>query len=214
MTRFYDILAALAVITAPVAMLAAFGWTAYTAILDHTGQPWLAVISGIATAVLLESVGIVAGEMTLRYQAQHDRRWLTAAAILALYVAFGLVILRGTPLALLPILAGAVYVLVGLRAQATRETVAQNGHAAAAAEWEQEQWRVKQADKTRLKLAEIDARASTEPALAAYVPALPSTNGHGPAHEPATCQHCGRGFATVQALNAHQRFCSKAGERY
>ena len=207
MTRFYNTLAALAVILTPVAMMTAFGWAAYTAILAQTGVPALAALSGLATAAAVEAVGIVAGETALWFHSQRDRRWLTAAAILLLYVLFGLVILRGTPLALLPVLAGAVYVLVGLRAQAARETAAQNGHEAAALEWKQEQWRVQQADKTRLKLAEIEQRASTEPALAAYVPARASTNGTGPSHEPALCQHCGREFATMQALNAHRRFC-------
>lgn len=208
MNRFYNTLAALAVILTPVAMMTAFGWSAYTAILAQTGVPALAAISGLATAAAVEAVGIVAGETALWFHSRHDRRWWTAGAILALYVAFGLVVLRGTPLALLPVLAGAVYVLVGLRAQAARETAAANGHEAAAAEWEREQWRVRQADKTRLKLAEIEQRASIEPAASYPLLAHAGTNGTGPAHEPAVCQQCGRNFATVQALNAHRRFCS------
>ena len=205
MTRFYNTLAVLAVILTPVAMMTAFGWAAYTAILAETGVPALAALSGLATAAAVEVVGIVAGETALWFHSRRDRRWLTAAAILLLYVVFGLVILRATPLALLPVLAGAVYVLVGLRAQAARETAAQNGHEAAALEWKQEQWRVQQADKTRLKLAEIERGASIVPAL----------NGSGPhgagimlAESPHTCEQCGRGFASVQALNAHRRFCT------
>lgn len=209
MNRFYDTLAAAAVILTPVAMMTSAGYSAYAATLATTGIPWLAVVAGVATALALECVGILAGELTLWLHGRNDRRWLTAALVLAIYVIAGVYVLRGTALVFLPVLAGAVYVLVGLRAQATRETAAQNGHEAAVAEWEQEQWRVKQADKTRLKLAEIEQRASTEPALSYPVLALASSNGHGPAHEPATCQHCGRGFATVQALNAHRRHCKQ-----
>ena len=206
MNRFYNTLAALAVILTPVAMMTAVGWTAYAAILAQTGVLWLAVLSGLATAAAIEAVGIVAGETALWFHAHHDRRWWTAAVILALYVAFGLALLRGTPLALLPLLAGAVYVLVGLRAQAAREAIAANGHEAAALEWQREQWRIRQADKTRLKLAEIEQHAGTMPALNGTTPA--QSNGM-PAHAPHECDQCNRNFATVQALNAHKRFCER-----
>src|SRR5690606_10661583 len=116
---------------------------------------------GIATAAAIEVIGIVAGETALWFHGRNDRRWMTAGAILALYVVFGLVILRGSALMLLPLMAGSVYVLVGLRAQAARETAAENGHEAAAMEWEREQWRIRQADRTRVKLAEVATSAST-----------------------------------------------------
>lgn len=75
-------------------------------------------------------------------------------------------------------------------------TADQNGHEAAATEWQREQWRIRQGDRTRLKLAEL-ASASTMPALSEPVPAQ---SGHA-------CEKCEREFATVQALNAHKRFC-------
>lgn len=195
MNRFYDTLAVAAVILTPVAMMVAFGWTAYSAILDETGVQALALVSGVATAAAVETIGIVAGETALWFHGRRDRRWMTAALILALYVVFGLVILRGTALALLPIMAGAVYVLVGLRAQAARELTVENGNAAALLEWQQEQWRIKQSDRTTVKLAELAQsghRAGTEPAQ----------SGH-------TCEQCGREFATVQAINAHRRHCTR-----
>lgn len=195
MNRFYDALAVAAVILTPVAMMAAFGWTAYSAILDETGVQSLALVSGIATAAAVETIGIVAGETALWFHGRRDRRWMTAALILALYVAFGLVILRETALALLPIMAGSVYVLVGLRAQAARELTVENGNAAALLEWQQEQWRIKQSDRTTVKLAELAQsghRAGTEPAQ----------SGH-------TCEQCGREFATVQTINAHRRHCTR-----
>ena len=198
MNRFYDALAALAVILTPVAMMTAFGWSAYTAILAETGVPALAALSGIATAAAIEVIGIVAGETALWFHGRNDRRWMTAGAILALYVVFGLVILRGSALMLLPLMAGSVYALVGLRAQAARETAAENGHNTAAMEWEREQWRIRQADRTRVKLAEVATSASTEPAQSKTEPA-PSGQ---------VCEDCGKTFATVQALNAHRRFCA------
>lgn len=197
MSRFYNSLAALAVVLTPVAMMAAFGWTAYTAILNETGVAWLAAVSGIATAAAVETIGIVAGETALWFHGRRDGRWLAAGAILALYVAFGLVILRDTALMLLPLMAGSVYVLVGLRAQAQRETTTENGHAEAAEAWERERWRIQQADRTAVKLAQVGAQASTMPARASTMPAQASY----------TCDQCGREFATVQAVNAHRRFC-------
>ena len=202
MTRFYNALAALAVILTPVAMMAAFGWTAYTAILAQTGVPALAALSGLATAAAVESIGIVAGETALWFHGRHDRRWAVAAAILALYVAFGLVVLRGTPLALLPVLAGAVYVLVGLRAQAQRESVDDAASVASQREWEREQWRIRQADKTRVRLTEVEVLAQSQH-TAGRASTEPAESGH-------TCADCGRAFATVQALNAHRRHCTGA----
>lgn len=197
MNRFYDSLAAAAVILTPVAMMTAFGWTAYTAVLSETGAAVLAVLSGIATAAAVEAIGIVAGETALWFHGRKDRRWIAAAVILALYVAFGVVILRGTALVLLPLMAGSVYVLVGLRSQAARETAVENGHETAMIEWQREQWRVKQEDATRIKLAKLTAHASIVPAQSEPVPASSQ-------HE---CERCARQFATVQALNAHKRFC-------
>lgn len=162
MNRFYNTLAVIAVILTPVAMMTTAGWNAYAATLAQTSVAWLAVVAGIATATALECVGILAGELALWFHGRNDRRWRTAALVLAIYVAAGVYVLWGTALIFLPILAGSVYVLVGLRAQAARETAAENGHEAANAEWEREQWRVRQADKTRLKLAEIETKVGNE----------------------------------------------------
>jgi hypothetical protein len=206
MNRFYNTLAALAVILTPVAMMTAFGWTTYAEILKQTGVPWLALLSGLAAAAALETIGIVAGETTLWFHGRHDRRWLASAAVLLIYVAFSLHALRGTPLALLPLLAGAVYILVGLRAQAQRETAAADTHAAADRAWEQEKWRIEQDDRTRVRLAKVEVLAQSQhsapPASTQPAQSEPShrTSGH-------QCEDCGRTFATVHAINAHRRFC-------
>lgn len=218
MNRFYNALAIAAVILTPVAMMAALGWTAYGAILAETGWVWLAIAAGIATAAAVECIGIVAGETALQFHGRGDRRWLIAAVILISYVAFGVVILRDTALSLLPIMAGLVYVLVGLRAQAQREEEAarlksqRDGDALAAqtsadAEWKREQWRIQQADRTRIKLAELETHTSTEPALSQHTaPIAGSTTGSMPAQS-YVCEDCGDKFGSQPALNAHRRFC-------
>lgn len=206
MNRFYNILAALAVILTPVAMMTAFGWTTYAEILAQTRVPWLAILSGLAAAASLETIGIVAGETALWFHGRGDRRWLGAAAVLLVYVGFSLNALRGTPLALLPLLAGAVYVLVGLRAQAQREQTAGDSQAAAARAWEQEQWHTRQADRTRIKLAEAEVLAQSQHRAAEASSQAGSTPTE-PAQSRYECEDCRRTFPSVQAINAHRRFC-------
>lgn len=205
MSRFYDTLAALAMILTPAAMMIAFGWSAYSAVLAETGVWWLSIAAGIATAAAIEVVGMVAGETALWLNAQGDRHWTIAAAILAVYVAAGLYILRDTALMPLPVLAGSVYILVGLRARAAREQVAANGRVAEAAAWEREKWHAIQADRTRIKLAQ----ATSRPASISIEPAPISIEPTQATH---ACEQCGRSFASVQALNAHKRFCARVTE--
>ena len=208
MTRFYNFLAAAAVILTPVAMMTAFGWAAYTSILAETGVPALAALSGIATAAAVEAIGIVAGETALWFHGRADRRWRVAAAILALYVAFGLAVLWSTALALLPVLAGAVYVLVGLRAQAQRETDDDAQRDAAAREWDRERWRVQQADRTAVKMAQVQVQAASKQPASTL---LASSNGHSAAASSSlyACRHCAQTFATMQALGGHVRAAHK-----
>ena len=202
MTRFYNWLAAAAVILTPVAMMTALGWAVYAAVLEMTGIAWLAVLSGLATAAALEAVGIVAGETVLWFHGRNDRRWLSAAAVLVVYVVVGLLTLRATPLGLLPILAGAVHILVGLRAQAQRETANESAQAVTERAWEQEQWRIRQADRTAVKLAEVQAKPV---AVASTVQA--STNGASKHASSAifACKQCASTYPTMQALGAHVR---------
>lgn len=214
MNRFYNALALLSVILAPVAMMALAGWAAYSHVLAVTHIHWLALVSGVAAAGLLESIGIVAGETTLLFHARRDTRWRMAAAVLLLYVVAGLALLWRSPLVLLPLLAGAVYLLVGLRAQAHRELTVdeqlaaelrQDKRAAEAddREWRREQWRIKQADATHireLELAQSQHRAAEAGSQAGIELAQAAQSRH-------ECEDCGQAFRTVQAINAHRRFC-------
>jgi hypothetical protein len=214
MNRFYNALSLISVILAPVAMMAIAGWEAYSHVLAVTHIPWLALVSGVAAAGLLESIGIVAGETTLLFHARRDPRWRMAAAVLLLYVVAGLALLWRSPLVLLPLLAGAVYLLVGLRAQAHRELTVneqlaaelrQDKRAAEAddREWRREQWRIKQADATRLRELEL-AQSQHRAAEAGSQAGSPTTE---PAQSHVECEDCGRTFPSVQAINAHRRFC-------
>jgi hypothetical protein len=213
MKRIYDVLAVVAVILTPVAMMAAAGWEAYAATLLRTGQVGLSIATGIATAASMEAIGILAGETTLLFHGRVDRRWRIAGIVLLAYVTAGLSLLWGTALVFLPPMAGAVYVLVGLRSAAEREEIkaAEQGEqqqavedAAAAAEraWQHEQWRIRQDDRTRVRLAEIELAQSQHRAESASTQPAPSGQSQQ------ACADCGRTFATVQALNAHRRHCT------
>lgn len=223
MNRFYNTLAALAVVLTPVAMMAIAGWEAYAATLARTGIAWLAVVAGVATAATLECIGILAGETTLHFHGRADRRWLLAAAVLLAYVIAGLYVLRGTVLVFLPVLAGAVYMLVGLRAQAQREAVSAAEQAQDNRDWEREQWRIRQSDRTRLKLVEVGVLAQSQHAaesearerereqqVLALSQQVAELSGAPVAPSEHPCNVCGRTFATVQALNAHRRHCAGA----
>ena len=202
MNRFYNTLATLAVILTPAAMMATAGWEAYALTLAKTGIVWLAIMTGVATAAALECVGILAGETALLFHGHADRRWRIAAAVLLAYVIAGLYVLRSTPLVFLPVLAGAVYVLVGLRAQAQRETAAEVADDVAEREWQHEQWRIRQQDATAVKLARVQAAPAP---VASSVQA--STNGAS-SHASTSiyaCKQCKDTFVTMQALGAHVR---------
>jgi hypothetical protein len=205
MNRFYNVLAALAVALTPAAMMSAAGWEAYAATLNQTGIAWLAVVAGVATAAALECVGILAGETALLFHGRADRRWRIAAAVLLAYVLAGLYVLWATPLIFLPVLAGAVYILVGLRAQAQREATVQTVQAEDDREWEREKWRIQQADRTRVKLAASTPVQATTPPVASSVQA--STNGAS-SHASTSiyaCKQCKETFPTMQGLGAHVR---------
>lgn len=210
MNRLYNTLAVLSILLTPVAMMATAGWEAYAATLAQTGIVWLAVATGLATAAALECIGILAGETALLFHGRADTRWRIAAAVLLAYVAAGIYLLRATPLVFLPILAGAVYVLVGLRAQAQRETAVEAVQAQGDREWEHERWRVQQADRTRIKLAEAQARAMQAPPAQPVTAAssLQATTNGASSHASTAiyaCKQCQETFPSIPALGAHTR---------
>lgn len=102
-----------------------------------------------------------------------------------------------------------VYVLLGLVDEAERQRqVAQQSRAGERRQQaqdlahQQELQRLRQQQRHELRLRQLELeheahRASREPA-----PERPESQ-----HEPVQCQGCWRSFGSVQALNAHRRFC-------
>jgi hypothetical protein len=214
MKRLYDALTIIAMITTPAAAALFFGWRIYTAALALTGSEAWATVAGLATAITLEAVGMLAGHVASDFWQRGDGRWKVAVGVMALYVVVGMVELWGTTGALVFVLSPAVYLLAALRHTAAIEAVEDAAQAAENHEWQREQERIAAAREHELRLLEARQRheatierariraesqhyASIEPAL---VPALQEQAAY-------LCEDCGQSFATVQALNAHGRWC-------
>lgn len=179
------------------------------------------LIGSVATAAGIEIVGILAGHTLEGYWRLGDTwRSFLALVLLAVYTAAAVYILRGNPvLSVVPVVAAIVYVLAALSDGLHTAVIRQEGEAAASQDYDQERRRADddhrrrmEAAELRLKhderLARIKARANTVPAQ----PAQPAQRANGTAvvqlHSEHECQDCTRSFATVQALNAHGRFCA------
>lgn len=63
------------------------------------------------------------------------------------------------------------------------------------------------AEKTKASIANAEARKAR--ARADTISTELARSQHKPAQEQFECEDCGRSFATVQALNAHGRFCAE-----
>lgn len=115
-TDIYTIVGWLSLLTMPLAAGVSFGWNAYTAMLGNGVLPFFAVVGGGSFAVGLELFGIAAGHLAIK--AFQKQQWVylvtTAAAILA-YVIVGTYEMRAIAFArFVPILAVAVYIIVGI----------------------------------------------------------------------------------------------------
>jgi len=228
MKNAYTFLGWLAMVLTPVGAVIFFGWRVYTAVNAETGTAWLAIPAGIAAAVGLEMVGIFAGHMSMElWQRKDGRAWL-AVGIMAVYVAIGVVELRGTIGMVMFLIAPLVYVLVGLRQSVDEEKGKETAvsskrldfqleQAARDKELERELKAQQQADETAVRMARAEhnaglklAREQTKQMKLARVQSEPAESGHEPAQSAHVCQQCEREFASVQALNAHMRFCKAA----
>jgi hypothetical protein len=198
-------------ITTPAAMVVFLSYELSRS-LAVTGW-WYAflLIGSLATAIGVEIVGILAGHTLEGYWRLRDAwRSLLALALLLAYTIAAVHILRHNPtLAVVPIIAAIVYILAALADGLHTAETHQEQQAAATLEYDLQRQRAEddhrrrmQAAELRLKheakLARIQARASTQPAQSKSKPAPASYE----------CEDCNRSFASVQALNAHGRFCS------
>jgi hypothetical protein len=139
---------------------------------------WAILIGASATAVGVEAVGILAGHTFEAYWRAGDskRAWL-ALALLGVYTVAGLVILWGNwALMPIPIIAAVVYLVSGLAESLTISQAQELAAKADEAAFERQQMaedralarelkRQAQVDKTAVKLAQLEAKAVTKPAV-------------------------------------------------
>lgn len=193
----------LAMLVMPLAASINFGWVAYVGFVARNIPGPLAVVGGVAVGIGLELLGAIAGHLAVTFYGQRDwGRLAVAGGGIVGYVAVGTIELFTVPVArFVPILAGIVYVLVGLRSDLDVTLTEQKQERAEKRQDDLELKKLRMQYQHEERLAEIErARASTEPAPSAPVPAV---SGH-------KCKKCGHGFGSVQALNAHQRHCKGA----
>ncbi len=193
----------LAMLVMPLAASINFGWVAYTGFVSRHIPGPLAVVGGVAVGIGLELLGAIAGHLAVTFYGHRDwGRLAVAGGGIVGYVAVGTIELFTVPVArFVPILAGIVYVLVGLRSDLDVTLTEQKQERAEKRLDDLEFKKLRMQYQHEERLAEIErARASTEPAPSALVPAV---SGH-------ECKKCGHGFGSVQALNAHQRHCKGA----
>jgi hypothetical protein len=169
----YTAITYLAMVATPIAVAINFGAAAYDMLLPRGA--YLALLGGVSAGIGMETVGMIAGYLSMRRHNERDRRWLLAAAVLLAYVAIGMYELAAVPVArFLPLLAALVYVLAGLH----QDTVAtaQQTQAAQVDERQWERQRQAEADAHRRelerleaeqrhaeKLARIEVKARTQP---------------------------------------------------
>jgi hypothetical protein len=203
-TNWQNAVITLSMLTMPISAAINFGAAAYNMLQPRVGFP-IAIVGGVATGIGFETLGIMAGHYAIAYYGKGDKRWIISAAVMVAYVGVGSFEMRDIELArFVPFLGAMVYILAGLGIELTavnRDAQSRQmfdlKQEAADRELERQLKRQALTDKTAVKLAQVQVRASTEPAQSKIEPALASYE----------CEDCNRQFATVQALNAHGRFC-------
>lgn len=206
----YDYLGWIAVVAVPIAPVFFFAHKIYNVAYAMANSFWLALGVGLVSAIGLEIVGIYAGHTTMEFWRRGDNtRAVISGLIMLAYVGIGVYELWGTVGVVMFIIAPLVYVLLALQEMLKVE----DGKEAGAITFEQNEKKADSqfkrdmiAERQRLKheLALEQMRASTAKAQAEPVLAAPMQE---PARTSYECEDCNRGFSTVQALNAHGRFC-------
>jgi hypothetical protein len=219
--NFYDNAALAAVILVPFAPVIFFGVAIYKEALPGMPLSILAIIGAFGTAVGLEFVGLLAGYVGLELFKRGMRLWILAFAVMVAYVVMGASALSGA-LRIAFLIAPLAYILLGLlhlvrqqEAEAEHSQEREDSQATENREWQREQERIAAARQHELDILEVRQRheATIERArikaesqhyastASTAVPALPQQSGH-------ECEDCGQSFGTVQALNAHGRWCN------
>lgn len=171
-TDIYTIVGWLSLLTMPLAAGVSFGWNAYVAMLGNGVLPFFAVLGGGSFAVGLELFGIAAGHLAIK--AFQRQQWmylgLTVLAV-STYVAVGTYEMRDIAFArFVPILAVAVYIIVGIESvmKETDEAVAiQSAAANDADRQEREAAAQRQYNLDMKKIdAQLEAKKSADAAAA------------------------------------------------
>lgn len=192
-SNIYGIVTILAMLSMPAAASINFGYAAYTALLDRVNTAvYLATIGGITTGIGFESIGILAGHLSVSYHGRRDGRYKAAAAALVAYIAIGTIELWGIKFAqFVPLLAGLVYLLAGLQYEAVEETAMETAVSQTKFDFQLEEARKDraaererkaqaQADKTAVQLARIEAKAKqaeSAPKVTKAQPKAPELSG-------------------------------------
>ncbi len=162
MKRMYDIIGWVAMIATPLAAATLFGWNLYTYLYGRSVPMPLAVSGGISGAVAIESVGIYAGHVGMDYARRRDWRGLVAAVAMLFYVWFGWS--KVPEYGAVFVLAGFVYALVALRAEAVEEVTAVTQAARADTNWQRRMELERERMKHDERLARIAAKERQQPA--------------------------------------------------
>ncbi len=166
MRRMYDVIGWVAMIATPLAAATLFGWNLYTYLYGRSVPMPLAISGGISGAVAIESVGIYAGHVGMDYARRRDWRGLVAAVAMLFYVWFGWS--KVPEYGAVFVLAGFVYALVALRAEAVEEVTAVTQAARADTNWQRRMELERERMKHDERLARIAAKA--QPAQVAAQP--------------------------------------------
>jgi hypothetical protein len=207
----YKYLGYIAMLTTPLAASIFFGWSVYEATVTMTGNVSVSIVAGIATAIALESVGLLSGHVASDFHKRNDPRWRVAAVIMVGYVVAGLYELWGTAGAVVFAISPAVYVLVALQHVAAQEQHKEQEHGTHA-----DKERINDKEYAR-RQKEIDKQRQHELRLEQMrIDAAKRANQPAKrASEFAYICSCSREFGSQNALNAHKRTCkvSANGQR-
>jgi hypothetical protein len=205
-TKLYDAATVAAVTLTPLAPAVFFGSAVYAAAIDFVPAPALAAAGAIATALGWELVGVLAGHVTLGLLRQANRLWLAGALILLAYAGLGAWALPGV-LRIAFVASLLSYLVAGLRYVHGQGEIENQAIAAErkTERVEERQARREARERERERAHELQVLALSQHAAptASIEPAPSQQNQH-------LCEDCGRTFGSVQAANAHRRFCAGA----
>lgn len=212
MNKTYTTIGIIAMIATPAAAAIFFGWGAYTYLLAEGVPMLLAIAGGVGVAFALEAVGMLAGHVGI--ELIRARRWgqmLVPALAMVVYVIVGYTGIE--KYAEVFLLAPFVYLLVAQLGMVHNES-----EATTQAEQDDLAWQRRQQEEEARRQHELALKKAETRRELALAKAVPSTHANGASTSESAasteqtqasyeCEDCGRKFSTVQALNAHGRFC-------